>query len=140
MGSHNCITMKKYKTLKQVLKTPADDASAVRKFGVSKTTCRMVRNTADYAEYCERRFRYHGNPAGGKKSRSQDQLQDYPPMLRPKVEGVTRAEIHKIAGSDDLVKRELTETSATVRHLLVAAVVSMIVSCIYLVACFAGGR
>lgn len=62
MGVHNRISENKYNAMKRVTKTPADDKNTMRAFKVSASTCRNVRNTANYQEYCERVFRYHGYP------------------------------------------------------------------------------
>lgn len=88
MGSHNRITEEKYKTLKSKLKSPADDARVVKQFGVSLTVCRMVRNTNSYAEYCERRFRYHGNPNKKRPATHEPRRQEAVP--RPPVVLITR--------------------------------------------------
>lgn len=64
MGTHNRITEERYRQMKELLKAPADDRVIAQTFGVSTSTCRNVRNTKDYAEYCERVFRYHGHPRG----------------------------------------------------------------------------
>lgn len=64
MGVHNRISENKYNAMKRVTKVPADDANTMRAFGVGASTCRNVRNTANYQEYCERVFRYHGHPHG----------------------------------------------------------------------------
>lgn len=62
MGVHNRISENKYNAMKRATKSPADDANTMRAFGVGASTVRNVRNTANYQEYCERVFRYHGHP------------------------------------------------------------------------------
>ena len=61
-ATKKAISKAKYDEIKKYLKVPADDAGVMKKFGISHTTTRDIRNTRDYAEYCERRFRYHGYP------------------------------------------------------------------------------
>lgn len=68
MGVYNRITEEKYNQLKQVLKSPADDAEVKKKYQVGRTTCQNVRNTKNYQEYCERVFRFHGHPKAKKVS------------------------------------------------------------------------
>ena len=72
MGSHNRITREKYNKIKQACNAPADDAKVMQKFGISQTTCRQIRNTEDYQEYCERVFRYHGHPVRRSRSASRN--------------------------------------------------------------------
>lgn len=71
MGLHNRITKKKYDKMKTysnrclaigTTPTSAVDARVSEKFGVSASTARNIRLTGDYQRYCERVFRYHGNP------------------------------------------------------------------------------
>lgn len=62
MGVHNRISETKYQQIKKMLKTPADDPKAMKTFGICAATARNIRNTADYQKYCERVFRYHGDP------------------------------------------------------------------------------
>lgn len=68
MGAHNRITEEKYKEIKKDCKLPSDDIFVMEKHKVSQTTVRYVRNTANYQEYCERVFRYHGHPKGARGS------------------------------------------------------------------------
>lgn len=56
------ITKERYDEIKKHLKVPADDAGVMAKFDIGKTTTRYIRNTKDYQEYCEKVFRFHGNP------------------------------------------------------------------------------
>lgn len=51
MGSHNKITEEKYRKIKRLLKTPADDKKAIEKGLCGQTTCRIVRRTKNYREY-----------------------------------------------------------------------------------------
>lgn len=62
MGVHNRISENKYNAMKRVTRVPADDHRTMKLFGVGASTCRNVRNTENYQEYCERVFRYHGHP------------------------------------------------------------------------------
>lgn len=78
MGVHNRISEDKYYQIKAVTKVPADDAATMKKFGVGASTCRTVRNTADYQEYCERVFRYHGHP----KKKAQREVREF--IVEPK--------------------------------------------------------
>lgn len=59
MGVHNRITEAKYKQIKAVLKVPADDKKAMKKFGVGATTCRNIRLTKNYLEYSMRVYKNH---------------------------------------------------------------------------------
>lgn len=59
MGVHNRITESKYKQIKAVLKVPADDKKAMKKFGVGATTCRNIRLTKNYLEYSMRVSKSH---------------------------------------------------------------------------------
>ena len=61
-GANNRITEERYNAIKAVCKTPADDERTMEKHNVSRSTCRQIRNTADYQEYCARVFRYRGYP------------------------------------------------------------------------------
>lgn len=61
-ATKKAISKARYNEIKKYLHAPADDAGVMKKFGISQTTTRDIRNTRDYAEYCERRFRYHGYP------------------------------------------------------------------------------
>lgn len=61
-ATKKAISKAKYDEIKKYLHVPADDAGVMKKFSISQTTTRDIRNTKDYAEYCERRFRYHGYP------------------------------------------------------------------------------
>lgn len=71
MGVHNRITQQKYTNIKKAIKQ--DDAGKYayiedqdrdigKRFGVSKTTIRNIRNTDNYQTYCEKIFRFHGHP------------------------------------------------------------------------------
>lgn len=70
MGAQNRITKDKYNQIKAFLdqnaknynKTANLDEAACKKFGIGDTTSRAIRNTEDYVAYCERKFRFHGNP------------------------------------------------------------------------------
>lgn len=122
MGVHNRITAEKYKQLKAELHSPVDDDIAIAKYGLSRTTCRMVRNTANYAEYCERRFRYHGNPQARYAARSTVRSQVGAvgiPKPKPEVVASNKAE--------NAVEREMREASATIRTLLFLMVIIMAV-------------
>lgn len=66
MGVHNRITEDKYNRIKKMLHTPADDERVMGIFEIGKSTCQNIRRTANYSEYCERVFRFHGNPKGQK--------------------------------------------------------------------------
>lgn len=59
MGVHNWITEAKYKQIKAVLKVPADDRKAMKKFGIGASTCRNIRNTHNFLEYSARVGRSH---------------------------------------------------------------------------------
>ena len=61
-ATKKAISKAKYDEIKKYLHVPADDAGVMKKFNISQTTTRDIRNTRDYGEYCERRFRYHGYP------------------------------------------------------------------------------
>lgn len=65
-ATKKAISKTRYNEIKKYLHDPADDAGVMKKFGISQTTTRDIRNTRDYAEYCERRFRYHGYPKRAK--------------------------------------------------------------------------
>ena len=62
MGANNKITKERYNAAKKWLHTPADDEKVAKRFDFSVRTSRMIRNTKNYEEYLEQRFRYHGHP------------------------------------------------------------------------------
>ena len=70
MGTQNRVTEEKYKQIKafvteQELKgkmMSQIDAAVEKKFGFKQSTSQNIRRTKDYQGYCERVFRFHGNP------------------------------------------------------------------------------
>lgn len=83
MGVHNRISENKYNAMKRVTKVPADDHRTMELFGVGASTCRNVRNTENYQEYCERVFRYHGHPNRPK------------PVMRPAMRKLPEEELEE---------------------------------------------
>lgn len=94
MGLHNRITKDKYNQIKRFLnenkskfkKTENLDEAACKKFGISRSSARSIRNTKDYAEYCERVFRYHGHPKKGTTAKAEHRIKydkdnSYPILL-----------------------------------------------------------
>ena len=140
MGTHNRITKTRYNQIKKNLKTPADDANAMREFGICATSCRNIRLTKNYDEYCERVFRYHGHPKG--TSRYQAPAFEYEPddtnvdewyeamLTRRKIEDVAKEiewqnrDLSAIIGQCSRVNRFIT--ALTVLAVISLSILGMI--------------
>lgn len=57
MGSSNKITREKYYMIKKMLKVPSDDAKVIEMGLCGASSCRNIRNTKNYKEYCERVYK-----------------------------------------------------------------------------------
>ena len=55
----NCVTPELYAELKAKLTCPSDDNKVKREYKISDTTCRNIRNTANYEEYRARLKKNH---------------------------------------------------------------------------------
>lgn len=51
MGAHNRITRQKYQQIKAELAAPKDDKRVMRKYGISQSTARSIRNSDNYDYY-----------------------------------------------------------------------------------------
>lgn len=60
MSNSNAVTREEYDKIKPKLKSYSDCKDS--RFGRCPATLLKIKNTANYDEYLERTFRYHGNP------------------------------------------------------------------------------
>lgn len=79
MGTHNRITKEKFAEIKGKVKEPKDDVAIAEELGVGESTVRNVRLSKDYQAYCERVFRFHGNPGKRNKRVVKPKVVEYKP-------------------------------------------------------------